>query len=74
MEPGSTNISAPPPSVDLNREVLAGFIRQGRTLASYCRENGLSRHHAHDALVGRWTGPTADRLRRQLHEAAGADR
>ena len=74
MAQRSDNRIPPPPSEDLNRQVLAGFVRQGRTLAAYCKDNGLSRHHAREALIGHWIGPTADRLRQRLYDAAGVDR
>lgn len=60
----------PQPSLDLNRQVLAGFVRQGMTLAAYCKANGIRRQHAHACLTGAWIGPRADRLRQQLCDGA----
>jgi len=47
------------PSEQLNNEVRAGFIRQGSTLAKFCREAGLDKTNASRLLRGKWDGMTA---------------
>lgn len=58
------------PSLDLHRQVRAGFVRQGTTLKGWCREQGITPSNARDALIGRWDGPKGRALRRKVIKAA----
>ena len=59
------------PCKGLLLNVRAGFVRQGATLAGWCREHGIRRQNAEKALQGTWTGPGARKLCGRLIEAAG---
>ena len=60
------------PSRDLFLKTRAGFVAQGTTLSRWCRENGVRRQNAQQALIGSWDGPKARVLRHRLIEASGA--
>jgi len=61
------------PSQELVQEVRAGFIKQGTSLAAYCRENGIEGKTVHRLLNGRWDGRKAREIRAQLIEAANVN-
>ncbi len=52
--------------------VRAGFVAQGSSLHAWCRQNGIDYHNARKALDGRWRGPKAEILVRQIAAAARA--
>lgn len=47
---------------DLYRQVRAGFVQQGLTLARWCAERKVHRENARRCLLGQWTGPKARAL------------
>lgn len=51
--------------------VRGDFIRQGTTLAEYCRANDIDPANAHRILRGHRDGPTARRQRKSIAQAAG---
>jgi hypothetical protein len=59
------------PGLDLHFRVRAGFVAQGTSLKSWCREQGITPSNARDALIGRWNGPKGIALRARLIKAAG---
>lgn len=59
------------PSLNLYRHVRAGFIAQGSTITTWCRERGVNPTNARSALVGAWDGPKGKALRAELIEASG---
>lgn len=59
------------PGPDLYRHVRAGFVAQGSTLTTWCRERNINPTNAKSALVGAWNGPKGRQLRRELVEASG---
>lgn len=58
------------PGADLLRQVRAGFVAQGTSYTRWCRENGVLRANANQALIGAWDGPKAKKLRRRIIEAS----
>lgn len=59
------------PGIALHRQVRAGFIRQGITMSTWCREHHVNRPNLISALRGGWRGPKATVLLRRVCEAAG---
>lgn len=53
--------------------VRAGFALQGKTLTSWCRENGVTRQNARLAIIGAWDGPKSRAMRGRIFAAAGVD-
>ena len=64
----------PAPSLDLHRQVRAGFIAQGTSLNKWCEENSILPSNARDVLIGRWNGPKGQELRSKIAKASGARR
>lgn len=52
-------------------KVRAGFVKQGLSLAEWCRANGVTRAWAYAVLTGARTGPAALELRDRLLKEAG---
>lgn len=61
---------SPPPSQDLLLRVRAGFLIQGISFSAWCREHGILRSSATQALTGSWNGPKARALRARIVHAA----
>lgn len=59
------------PGPDLYLSVRAGFVTQGTSLTSWCKQRGINASNARAALAGAWNGPKGTRLRRELLEASG---
>ncbi len=66
----NTNTDQLVPSLDLYVNVHAGFVRQNTTLSQWCREQGVYRQDAHNALKGIWTSPKARPLIEWLVKAS----
>lgn len=62
----------PAPSLDLHRQVRAGFIAQGTSLHKWCEDNAILPSNARDVLIGRWNGPKGQALRNRIVKASGA--
>lgn len=60
----------PEPGKDLYRRVRAGFVLQGTSLQTWCRQHGTHASNAQRALIGSWDGPSAKDLRRRVIKAA----
>ena len=58
------------PGLDLYLRIRSGFVRQGTTFGAWCRERGINRSNARQAVVGSWNGPKARALRQRLIKAA----
>ncbi|GGK08733.1 hypothetical protein [Luteimonas terricola] len=63
-------MTTPEPSKDLYLRVRAGFVLQGTTLQTWCRQNGTHSSNAQRALIGSWDGPKARELRSRVIKAA----
>lgn len=61
----------PTPGPELNREIRAGFVRQGTTLTRWCKDNDLRIGNVRDAIFGSWDGPKGQALRAKVAKAAG---
>ena len=59
------------PSLDLHRQVRAGFVSKGTSLKRYCIDHDITPSNARDALIGRWNGPKGIALRKRLIKASG---
>lgn len=59
------------PGPELHLSVRAGFVTQGSSLTSWCRERGVNASNARAALTGAWNGPKGSKLRKELLEASG---
>ncbi|MGH9856709.1 MAG: hypothetical protein ACRD4B_02580 [Acidobacteriota bacterium] len=74
------NFTAHPPARELKsgeplyRQVRAGFILRGTTLAGWCRENGVTRQYAEQCLHGLSVGAAAQKLSGRIARAAGVIR
>jgi len=66
-------VTTPAPSLDLVRQVRAGFTLQGTSLKRWCRENGIRFNNARDALIGSWNGPKGKAVRTRIVRAAKVD-
>lgn len=64
----------PTPGMDLYVEVRAGFVRQRSSFSQWCMARGVSPQNARGAMIGAWTGPTANALVRDAVAAAQIDR
>lgn len=62
--------SIPPPGRDLIRKVRIGFIAQGTTFTSWCRDNDIRTSNARAALMALWNGPKGQALRKRIVRAA----
>ncbi|MCA8878616.1 MAG: hypothetical protein KDA73_01400 [Rhodobacteraceae bacterium] len=51
--------------------IRSGFLSQGTTLASWCRENGYQRSNVYKALNGEWSGQKASEVRSAVLKASG---
>ena len=60
-------------SPELLRSVRASFILNGSSIASWCRENRITRSYAYRALQGETNGPAAVNLRARLLNASQAE-
>lgn len=58
------------PSLDLHRQVRAGFVSQGTSLHKWCEDNDILPSNARDALIGRWNGPKGQALRNRVVKAS----
>jgi hypothetical protein len=54
-------------------DVRAGFVRQGKSLRSWCRSNGIDPGYAHKVLAGRTNGPAALALKERITEASSRE-
>jgi len=61
------------PSQELLNQVKAGFVRQGTTLAAYCRDNNIDGGNVYRLLRGDWNGKKAKAIRSQLITASRID-
>lgn len=59
------------PNYELLLKVRAGFVKQGLSLAEWCRANGVARSWAFAVLTGARAGPAALDLRDRLLKEAG---
>lgn len=59
------------PSLELLRQVRAGFLLQGSSLAKWCAENGLSRQWVCASLTGMRRGPAAKAIMHRAVNKAG---
>ena len=59
------------PGPELYLCVRAGFVTQGTSLTSWCKQRGVNASNARAALAGAWNGPKGKRLRKDLLEASG---
>ena len=59
------------PSIELFREVRAGFIKRGTTFSQWCRDAGENRSNARQAVLGAWDGPKGRAVRMRILKAAG---
>jgi hypothetical protein len=57
----------------LYASVRAGFIAKHTSLNKWCKENGIHRQNARDALLGIWAGDAGLAVRERLIEASGVD-
>lgn len=57
----------------LYASVRAGFISQHTSLNKWCKAHGIHRQNARDALLGIWTGESADILCARLIEASSVN-
>lgn len=62
------------PSLDLHRQVRAGFVSQGTSLKRWCLDQKITPSNARDALIGRWNGPKGLALRKRLIKASGLEK
>jgi hypothetical protein len=65
---------APEPSRELVLKVRSGFVAQGTTLTTWCRENDVHITAARQVLLGVWNGPKGRELRRLICAASGVIR
>ena len=65
------NINEYQPGPNLYLNVRAGFVQQGTSLTSWCRERGINASNARAALAGAWNGPKGSQLREDLIKASG---
>lgn len=54
--------------------IRSGFVAQGTTLTAWCRTNGFHRPNVYKALMGDWTGPTAEALIAAVTDASTKER
>lgn len=76
MQPHHTHTSGQrenPDQPDLYTLVRAGFVAQGKTLAAWCRENGVTRQVAERCLKGTRNGRRSIELRDRIAKAAGIE-
>lgn len=66
------HIASQAPSLELHRQVRAGFIAQGTSLQKWCEDNDILPSNARDVLIGRWNGPKGQALRNKIVKASGA--
>lgn len=59
------------PSLDLHNQVKAGFVAQGASLSSWCKNNGVKISNIKQCLTGSWDGPKAKELRAKVIHASG---
>lgn len=59
------------PGRDLAAQVRAAFVARHTTLAAWCRQHGIDRSAARQALYGTWDGPKGRALRARILKAAG---
>jgi hypothetical protein len=57
----------------LYANVRAGFVAKHTSLNEWCKERGIHRQNARDALLGIWKGDAGVLLRKRLIEASGVD-
>lgn len=57
----------------LYANVRAGFVARHTSLNEWCKERGIHRQNARDALLGIWKGDAGLALRDKLIEASGVD-
>lgn len=57
----------------ISQAVKAGFVKQGTTLAAYCRDNKIDDSNAHKALRGKWDGVKSKALIDKLTAAANVE-
>lgn len=58
---------------ELTQEVRAGFIKQGTSLAAYCRDNNIDSSNVYKALRGKWNGKKSQALIKKLIDASKVD-
>lgn len=54
--------------------IRAGFVSQGTSLTAWCRANGFHRPNVIKAIIGEWSGPKADEVRREVLRASRVER
>lgn len=59
------------PSDELLKAVRARFVMRGTSLARFCREMGIHRQNASQALTGKWTGKKATALVERIVRESG---
>ena len=55
----------------LIREIRAGFILRGTTLAAWSREQGMDASLVRQAIYGTWAGPKGRAVKANVLRAAG---
>lgn len=59
------------PGEELHRRVRAGLILAGTSIQRWAEEHDRYPQNVHDALWGRWTGPTAEQVVAEICADAG---
>lgn len=59
------------PSRILYLSVRAAFVRQGTSLAAWCRAHRYNQSNVAAALMGAWNGPTGQRIRQEAIRDSG---
>lgn len=59
------------PNRTLYLSVRAAFIRQGTSLAAWCRIHRYNQSNVAAALMGAWNGPAGQRIRQQVIKDSG---
>lgn len=57
----------------LYANIRAGFVAKHTSSNEWCKERGIHRQNARDALLGIWKGDAGVLLRERLIEASGVD-
>jgi hypothetical protein len=52
------------------QNVKIGFLKQGKTLTRFCKENGINHSHAFRVFRGTWKGEKANALKKLLIDAS----
>jgi hypothetical protein len=70
----ATQLEKQEPTNDLLNLVKAGFVQQGITLNTFCKQNHLDSGNTHRALTGEWSGSKAESLRAFVVNASQSKR